>query len=46
MPNFLMIGGSKSGTTSIHRYLEQHPDVNVSPVKEPKFFAMECEKPY
>ena len=45
MPNFLMIGASKSGTTSIHRYLEQHPEVYVSPVKEPKFFALECERP-
>ena len=45
MPNFLVIGASKSGTTSIHRYLEQHPDVYMSPVKEPKFFALEGERP-
>lgn len=45
MPNFLVIGASKSGTTSIHRYLEQHPEVYVSTLKEPKFFALEGERP-
>jgi hypothetical protein len=45
MPNFLVIGASKSGTTSLYRYLEQHPEIFMSPVKEPKFFAYEGEKP-
>jgi hypothetical protein len=44
MPNFLIIGTAKSGTTSLYNYLKQHPQVYVSPVKEPKFFAYEGEK--
>ena len=38
-PNFLLIGACKAGTTSLYHYLGQHPQVFVSPVKEPKFFA-------
>jgi hypothetical protein len=41
MPNFLIVGAMKSGTTSLHQYLKQHPQVYVSPVKEPNFFALE-----
>jgi hypothetical protein len=40
-PNFFVVGAPKSGTTSLCRYLEQHPDVFVSPIKEPCFFAPE-----
>ncbi|PLS83629.1 MAG: sulfotransferase [Actinobacteria bacterium] len=41
MPNFLVIGAGKAGTTSLYYYLDQHPEVYMSPVKEPKFFALE-----
>src|SRR5215211_584343 len=41
MPNFLIIGAGKSGTTSLYHYLKQHPEIYMSPVKEPKFFALE-----
>ena len=44
MPNFLIIGAGKSGTTSLYHYLKQHPEVYMSPVKEPNFFAFEGEK--
>jgi len=27
LPNFLIVGAAKSGTTSLHYYLKQHPDV-------------------
>lgn len=40
-PSFLVIGAGKSGTTSVWRYLDQHPEVFMSPVKEPNFFALE-----
>jgi hypothetical protein len=43
MPNFLIIGTAKSGTTALYNYLKQHPQVYVSPIKEPKFFAYEGE---
>ena len=41
MPNFLIIGAMKSGTTALYYYLEQHPQVYMSPVKEPNFFCSE-----
>ncbi len=41
MPNFLIIGAGKSGTTSLYEYLALHPEVYMSPVKEPNFFALE-----
>ncbi len=44
MPNFLVIGAAKSGTTSLYHYLKQHPQVYMSPTKEPKFFAFEGRK--
>lgn len=39
MPNFFIVGAARSGTTSLHRYLGQHPDIFVAQVKEPHFFA-------
>jgi hypothetical protein len=42
-PNFLIIGAAKAGTTSLHRYLQQHPAVYMSPRKEPNFFAFDGE---
>ena len=45
LPNFLIIGAAKSGTTSLYAYLQQHPQVFMSsPVKEPTFFGHEGEK--
>lgn len=41
LPNFLLIGAQKSGTTSLFGYLKQHPDIYMCPVKEPLFFAYE-----
>jgi len=40
LPNFIIIGAAKSGTTSLYKYLQEHPDVYVSPQKEPRFFAV------
>lgn len=39
LPNFFIIGAAKAGTTSLHYYLEQHPEVQMSAVKETNFFA-------
>jgi hypothetical protein len=44
MPNFLIIGAAKGGTTALHYYLKQHPQIYMSPVKETKFFVFEGEK--
>ncbi|MDJ0635215.1 MAG: sulfotransferase [Xenococcaceae cyanobacterium MO_188.B29] len=43
MPNFLIIGAAKSGTTALHEYLQQHPQVYMTPNKETNFFAFEGE---
>jgi len=43
MPNFLIIGAAKAGTTSLYEYLKQHPQVWMSPVKETNFFSLEGE---
>jgi len=39
LPTFLIIGAAKCGTTSLHRYLDLHPEIGMSRVKEPHFFA-------
>src|SRR5439155_20017516 len=41
LPNFLIIGAAKSGTTSLYAYLQQHPQVFMSIPKEPTFFGNE-----
>lgn len=43
LPNFLIIGAAKSGTTSLWRYLSQHPQIYFAPIKEPRFFSYEGE---
>jgi hypothetical protein len=40
-PNFFIAGAPKTGTTSLYHYLRQHPQIYVSPVKEPCYFASE-----
>ena len=37
LPNLLIVGAAKSGTTSLHNYLNQHPDIYMSEHKEPHF---------
>lgn len=39
LPNFLVIGAPKAGTTSLYVYLQQHPDVFMPELKEPRFFG-------
>jgi hypothetical protein len=41
LPNFLIIGAAKSGTTSLYHYLRQHPDIFMSPIKEPNYYTDE-----
>jgi hypothetical protein len=41
LPNFFVVGAPKAGTTSLYHYLGQHPEVYMSPIKEPNFFASE-----
>jgi len=37
LPNLLIVGAAKCGTTSLHNYLKQHPDIFMSEHKEPHF---------
>ncbi|NEP79125.1 MAG: sulfotransferase [Okeania sp. SIO3C4] len=46
MPNFLLIGAAKSGTSSLYYYLKQHPQIYMPASrdqKEPDFFTLEGE---
>jgi hypothetical protein len=45
MPNFLVVGAAKSGTTALYEYLKQHPQVFMSYSKEPHFFSFEGKRP-
>lgn len=38
LPDFIIIGAQKSGTSSLYRYLAQHPQVHESTVKEVHYF--------
>ena len=46
LPNFLIIGAGRSGTTTLYRYLQHHPQVFMSAVKEPGYFAYPGGKPH
>ena len=39
LPNFLLIGAMKAGTTSMYHYLRAHPQVYMPTFKAPEFFA-------
>jgi hypothetical protein len=41
LPNLIVIGGLKCGTTSLHHYLNLHPEVAMSRPKELNFFVAE-----
>lgn len=39
LPTFFIIGAAKAGTTSLHYYLDLHPEIQMSSIKEPNFFS-------
>lgn len=41
LPNFIIGGAAKAGTTSLCHYLNQHPEIFISPEKEPRYFTPE-----
>jgi hypothetical protein len=41
LPNLIIIGGMKAGTTSLHYYLSLHPEISMSNPKELNFFLAE-----
>ena len=38
-PDFIVVGVARSGTTSLFYYLSQHPEIEMSKIKEPKYFS-------
>ncbi len=45
LPDFLVAGVPKAGTTALHAALSRHPDLYMSPIKEPKFFLTDGPPP-
>jgi hypothetical protein len=45
LPNLIIIGGLKCGTTSLHHYLNLHPEIAMSRPKELNFFVDELNWP-
>jgi len=39
LPNLIVVGAAKAGTTSLHNYLDLHPDITMSADKEMRFFT-------
>jgi Sulfotransferase family len=44
MPDFFIVGHSKSGTTALYEMLRGHPQIFMSDLKEPVFFASELPR--
>lgn len=44
LPDFIIIGAMKAGTTSLYRYLNSHPDINGSVIKETNYFCAETNR--
>lgn len=45
LPDFLIVGGARSGSTSLFEYLRQHPRIFMPDFKEPCFFIFANEPP-
>lgn len=45
LPDFLVVGVPKAGTTALHAALSRHPGLYLSPIKEPKFFLTDGPPP-
>jgi hypothetical protein len=41
LPDFIIIGAMKCGTTTLYRYLSEHPQIEMSREKETDFFVSE-----
>ncbi len=44
LPNFIICGAQRAGTTSLFHYLKAHPQVYMAPTKEVHFFDLNYEK--
>jgi len=41
LPDFLILGAAKAGTTALYHFLNQHPEIGMSRIKEPNYFALD-----
>jgi hypothetical protein len=44
LPDFFIVGHHKSGTTALYEMLSRHPQIYMSPVKEPRYFASDVRE--
>ena len=42
-PNLFIVGQPKSGTTALHQFLGQHPEIFMSSIKEPHYFCQDFQ---
>ncbi len=45
-PNLFLVGAPKCGTSALHAYLAQHPDIFMSEPKEPHHFCSDLDAPF
>jgi Sulfotransferase family len=45
-PNLFVVGAARAGTTSLWRYLGEHPDIFMTSFKEPHFFSRHRPEPF
>jgi hypothetical protein len=45
LPQFVIAGAPKAGTTALHAALATHPQLYLSPVKEPKYYLTDGRPP-
>ena len=45
LPQFVVAGAPKAGTTALHAALATHPGLYLSPVKEPKYYLTDGRPP-
>lgn len=46
LPNFIVFGSLKAGTTSLYYYFKGHPEIFMSPLKEPRYFSFDHNDPF
>lgn len=45
-PNLIIVGAIKCGTTSLYKYLDNHPEVSMAKVKEVEYFSKNFDNPW
>ena len=45
LPDFIIVGAQKGGTTSLYKYLVQHPDIHSATKKEVHYFDTNYDQP-